>query len=176
MFRWAQAAAAASPDDLARRHDLALAHDFLGTIAERAGEQPRADAHFRRVAELAESLCAAEPERLVFRELAFTSAERLALVTGRADIAAGEAMARRAHAAAVALHEADPENRFHVRRLAVSHHIEQATGWTIKRFVRTFRQYRDVTLTVAGQTITASQPIPADEADTLTKIKNSDAH
>lgn len=60
--------------------------------------------------------------------------------------------------------------------LAVSHHIEQATGWTIKRFVRTFRQYRDVTLSVAGQTITASQPIPADEADTLTKIKNSDAH
>ena len=38
-------------------------------------------------------------------------------------LAAGEAMARRAHAAAVALHEADPENRFHVRRLAVSHHI-----------------------------------------------------
>ncbi|BEH02291.1 hypothetical protein brsh051_15720 [Brooklawnia propionicigenes] len=60
--------------------------------------------------------------------------------------------------------------------LAVSHHIEQATGWTIKRFVRTFRQYRDVTLTLAGQTITASQPIPADEADILAKINNSDAH
>lgn len=60
--------------------------------------------------------------------------------------------------------------------LAIGHHIEQVTGWTIKRFVRTFRRYRDVTLTLAGQTITASQPIPTDEADTLTKIKNSDAH
>ena len=42
--------------------------------------------------------------------------------------------------------------------------------------MRTFRQYRDVTLTVAGQTITASQPIPAEHTDTLTKINNSDAH
>jgi len=60
--------------------------------------------------------------------------------------------------------------------LAVSHHIEQVTGWTIKSFVRIFGQYRDPTLSVAGQTITASQPIPADAADTLAKIKNSDAH
>ena len=46
----------------------------------------------------------------------------------------------------------------------------------LKKFVRTFRQYRDVTLTLAGQTITASQPIPSDEADILAKINNSDAH
>ena len=60
--------------------------------------------------------------------------------------------------------------------LAITRLIEDRTGWTIKKFVRTFRQYRDVTLTLAGQTITASQPIPSDEADILAKINNSDAH
>ena len=60
--------------------------------------------------------------------------------------------------------------------LAVSHHIEQATGWTIKKFVRTFRQDRDVTLTDAAQTITASQPVHAEHTDTLAKIKTSDTH
>lgn len=61
--------------------------------------------------------------------------------------------------------------------LAVGHRIEQATGWTIKRFVRTFRRYRHVTLTTpSGQTITADPALPADEHDTLTELHKSLAH
>lgn len=122
-FRWAQEAAAASPDVLRYRHDLALAHDWLATIAEKRGDRAHADAHFRRAAVLAEELCAADPTSVEFRVLSFTSAERLAFVSGREDLAAGEGFARQAHAAALALLEADPDNLLHRHRLAMSHNI-----------------------------------------------------
>jgi len=46
--------------------------------------------------------------------------------------------------------------------LAVSKRIEQLTGWTISRFIKTFRTYRQATLTTGTQTLTAEQPIPND--------------
>jgi hypothetical protein len=46
--------------------------------------------------------------------------------------------------------------------LAVSKRIEQATGWTINRFVKTFRTYREITIDTDTQTITAEQPLPPD--------------
>jgi hypothetical protein len=54
--------------------------------------------------------------------------------------------------------------------LAVSKRIEQATGWTISRFVKTFRTYREITINTGTQTITAEQPLPPDHQHTLNRI------
>jgi hypothetical protein len=60
--------------------------------------------------------------------------------------------------------------------LAVSHLIENRTGWTIKRFVTTARRYRTVRIRAGQRLLTADEPIPADLRDALTKITKSDAH
>lgn len=60
--------------------------------------------------------------------------------------------------------------------MAISHHIETQTGWSIKKFVRTTRRYRTVTIAVGDQTLTAADPIPADLTTALAKIHSSGAH
>jgi hypothetical protein len=60
--------------------------------------------------------------------------------------------------------------------LAVSHWIEQATGWTISRFVKALRLYRQVGLNVNGRAVTAEQPIPAEISDMLTTIRVKTGH
>ncbi len=60
--------------------------------------------------------------------------------------------------------------------MAISHHIEIQTGWSIKKFVRTLRRYRTITIAAGKQTLTAADPIPADLAATLAKIKSGGAH
>jgi hypothetical protein len=60
--------------------------------------------------------------------------------------------------------------------LAVSHWLERQTGWSIKKFVRTARRYRTVTIQAGRQTLTAAEPLPDDLADVLTKIRGSGAH
>jgi hypothetical protein len=57
--------------------------------------------------------------------------------------------------------------------LAVSHWIEAQTGWSIKKFVRTARRYRTVTIQAGRQTLTAAEPPPDDLAEALTKIHGS---
>jgi transposase len=57
--------------------------------------------------------------------------------------------------------------------VAVSQRIEQRTGWSIKRFVRTARRYRTVTIRAGERTITAAEPPPDDLADALAKINPS---
>lgn len=54
--------------------------------------------------------------------------------------------------------------------LAVSHWIEQRTGWTIKRLVRALRLYRQVTINTGTQQITAEHPIPDEIRTILAKI------
>lgn len=54
--------------------------------------------------------------------------------------------------------------------LAVSHWIETTTGWSIRRFVRTARRYRTITIQAGPHTITAEDPLPADLAEALNKI------
>jgi hypothetical protein len=44
--------------------------------------------------------------------------------------------------------------------LAVTRWIESETGWSIKRFVRTARRYRTVTIQAGEHTITAADPLP----------------
>ena len=46
--------------------------------------------------------------------------------------------------------------------LAVSRWIENTTGWSIRKFVKTARRYRTVTIQVGEHTITAADPVPDD--------------
>jgi transposase len=54
--------------------------------------------------------------------------------------------------------------------LAVSHMIETATGWSIKKFVRTARRYRTVHIDVSGHILTAEDPLPDDLRQALAVI------
>ena len=40
--------------------------------------------------------------------------------------------------------------------MAVSHHIETQTGWSIKKLVRTARCYRTITIQAGNHTLTAA--------------------
>ena len=60
--------------------------------------------------------------------------------------------------------------------LAVSHWIEHQTGWSIKKFVRTARRYRTVTIQAGNQTLIAAEPPPPDLAEALAKIHDLRAH
>ena len=54
--------------------------------------------------------------------------------------------------------------------LAVGRLVEERTGWSIRRFVRTARRYRTVQIRAGQQLITAADPLPADLHGALTKI------
>jgi len=54
--------------------------------------------------------------------------------------------------------------------LAVSHWLEQRTGWTIKKLVQTLRRYRQATINTGTQHVIAEQPIPDDVRAILAKI------
>jgi len=60
--------------------------------------------------------------------------------------------------------------------LAISHRIEQITGWTISQFVKTLRTYREVAITVDGHIIKAEQPITNEITELLAKIRDSLGH
>jgi transposase len=60
--------------------------------------------------------------------------------------------------------------------LAVSHWLEHQTGWSIKKFVRTARRYRTVTIQAGRQILTAAEPLPDDLAEALAKIRGNGAH
>ena len=57
--------------------------------------------------------------------------------------------------------------------LAVSRWIENHTGWSIKRFVRTARRYRTIEIQAGEQTITAADPLPPDLHHALTAIQQA---
>ena len=54
--------------------------------------------------------------------------------------------------------------------LAVSRLIEQATGWSIRRFVRTARRYRTIQIQAGEHTLTAADPLPDDLRHALDQI------
>ena len=55
--------------------------------------------------------------------------------------------------------------------LAVSRLIEERTGYSIRKFVRTVRRYRTVTIRAGQQLLTAENPLPADLRETLALIR-----
>jgi hypothetical protein len=57
-----------------------------------------------------------------------------------------------------------------VAALAVSHYIEHQTGWSIKKFVRTARRYRNVKIKAGRRILTAADPLPDDLRDALAEI------
>jgi len=54
--------------------------------------------------------------------------------------------------------------------LAVSRWIENQTGWSIRRFVRTARRYRTIQIQAGPHTITAADPVPDDLRQALDQI------
>jgi hypothetical protein len=60
--------------------------------------------------------------------------------------------------------------------MAVSHWIEHQTGWSIKKFVRSARRYRTVTIQPGNHTLTAAEPPPPELAEVLAKIYKALAH
>ena len=60
--------------------------------------------------------------------------------------------------------------------LAVTRYIEATTDWSIRRFVRTARRYRTITIQAGTQTITAADPLPDDLRAALNKIKSAGPH
>jgi transposase len=61
--------------------------------------------------------------------------------------------------------------------LAISRWIENRTGWSIKKFVRTARCHRTVTIRVGDHTITAADPLPDDLRQALKAVHaRSGAH
>ena len=54
--------------------------------------------------------------------------------------------------------------------MALTHWIEHRTGWSIKKFVRTARRYRTITIKAGKQTLTAADPIPDDLREAITSI------
>jgi transposase len=61
--------------------------------------------------------------------------------------------------------------------LAVSRWIEDRTGWSIRKSVRTARRYRTIEIQAGAHTITAADPLTGDLRDALDRIHGrSDAH
>jgi transposase len=58
--------------------------------------------------------------------------------------------------------------------LAVSRFVEDRTGWSIRKFVRTARRYRTVHIRASAQLLTAQDPIPDDLRDVLARISESE--
>jgi hypothetical protein len=55
-------------------------------------------------------------------------------------------------------------------QIAVGRLVEDRTGWSIRRFVRTARRYRTVQIRAGQQLITAADPVPADLQTALAQI------
>jgi Transposase DDE domain len=60
--------------------------------------------------------------------------------------------------------------------LAVSRWIEQQTGWSIRKFVKTARRYRTIQIQAGDHTLTAADPIPDDLRSALDAISRAGAH
>jgi transposase len=54
--------------------------------------------------------------------------------------------------------------------LAITRLIEEATGWSIRKFVRTARRYRTVQIRAGTHLLTAEDPLPEDLREALTTI------
>jgi hypothetical protein len=57
--------------------------------------------------------------------------------------------------------------------MAISRWIEQTTSWSIRRFVKTARRHRTITIQAGTQTLTAADPVPDDLQAALNDIANA---
>jgi len=54
--------------------------------------------------------------------------------------------------------------------LAITRWVEDTTGWSIKKFVRTARRYRTIHVQAGNHTITAADPVPDDLREALQRL------
>jgi hypothetical protein len=54
--------------------------------------------------------------------------------------------------------------------MAVSRWIENTTGWSIRRFVKTARRYRTIQIQAGTHTITAADPLPGELRNAIDAI------
>jgi hypothetical protein len=54
--------------------------------------------------------------------------------------------------------------------MAIGRWIEERTGWSIKKFVRTLRRYKTIQIKVGNHLLTAADPLPDDVRDALNAI------
>jgi hypothetical protein len=54
--------------------------------------------------------------------------------------------------------------------LAIARHLQNRTGVSIKKLVQTLRPLREVTITLAGQTITAKPQVPVDVRELIDRV------
>jgi transposase len=54
--------------------------------------------------------------------------------------------------------------------MAVSRWIENTTGWSIRRFVKTARRYRTIQIQAGPHAITAADPLPGDLRNAIDAI------
>jgi Transposase DDE domain len=59
--------------------------------------------------------------------------------------------------------------------LAVSRWIEDRTGWSIRKFVRTARRYRTIEIQAGDHLITAADPLPPDIHEAISRIRHDPA-
>ena len=57
--------------------------------------------------------------------------------------------------------------------LAVSRWIENQTGWSIRKFVKTARRYRTIQIQAGPHTITAADPLPEELRQALDAINGT---
>lgn len=60
--------------------------------------------------------------------------------------------------------------------LAVARHLQTRTGVTIKKLVQTLRPLRSVTITIAGEQITAHPRLDAETSELLARIPDLTGH
>lgn len=58
--------------------------------------------------------------------------------------------------------------------MAVGHLLEKRSGLSLKRLVRTLKRYRTFELAIAGQTVHAASPVPAEINELLTKLNTDE--
>ena len=60
--------------------------------------------------------------------------------------------------------------------MAASRWIEDRTGWSIRKFVRTARRYRTIEIQASSHTVTAADPLLDDLRQALANIHSQGAH
>jgi Transposase DDE domain len=59
--------------------------------------------------------------------------------------------------------------------LAISRWVENRTGWSIRKFVRTTRRYRTIEIQAGSHVITAADPLPSDLREAIDRIHHDPA-
>ena len=57
--------------------------------------------------------------------------------------------------------------------LANGRWLEAATGWSIRKIVKTLRRYRTIQIDIGGHTVTAADPVSADTAELIDNLRRA---